>query len=798
MHGGGFMADRKAVLKVLSKLNPGQFEFLLEMIEAQNAFLPGNNAAPAERAMALVRWAEGPSGCGFEALVVEMIDQSFFKAEEKEKVEDEKPAPRGESGLFLVPDGTPRFFGRTEQLAELDRFFSSGDPRRKAAVWGMGGVGKTQIAIYYAHARRESYHYIFFIPSDDALLLDNHFSAICRKLELPVSKNLEAKPDDFRFALRDWMTKTDGWLAIFDNADDLDIFKPYLPETVAGHVLLTTRDTTAEDFAFSIPLKVFTEEQSAEFLFENTGRRDEDASRKLAREMGGLPLALDQAVAFISELKSSPAEYLECYREEGPELRDRRGDEVAGHASVAKTFGVAFRNLVEKHPATADILRVCAFCAPDEIPEEIFRSSNGILGENIAGVAGSTLKWLKALEPATRFSLLTRDADNKMIGLHRVVQEVIRDEMAEAEQKRWSEQLIRAMNEVFPRLEFENWSACLRLIPQAKESVELIERFGIETDFAARLLNRAGQLLWELGRYAEAEPLYECALGINERALGEEHPDTAQSLNNLAGLYESQGRYTKAEPLYERALGIRERALGAEHPSTATSLNNLALLYRSQGRYAEAEPLQKRDLEITERALGGEHPDTATSLNNLAGLYRSQDRYGEAEPLYERALGIYERALGAEHPDTATSLNNLAGLYRSQDRYGEAEPLYERALGIRERALGAEHPDTATSVNNLALLYVSQGLYTKAEPLFERALGIRERALGGEHPDTATSLNNLAGLYKSQGRYAEAEPLYERALGITKRVLGDEHPNTQTVAKNLEALRCEMNGETTG
>lgn len=704
MHGGGFMADRKAVLKVLSKLNPGQFEFLLDMIEAQNAFLPGNSAAPAERAMALVRWAEGPGGPGFETLVVEMIEQGFLKADEAEKVEEEERVPLTESGLFLVPDGTPRFFGREEQLSEIDRFFSSGKPPRKAAVWGMGGVGKTQIAIFYAHARRGNYRHVFFIPSDTALLLDNHFSEICRKLELPVSTWPDARPNDFRFALRDWMAKTDGWLAIFDNADDLDVVKPYLPEIIAGHILLTTRDTTAEDFAFSIPLQVFTEKQSADFLFENTGRRDEDSSRELAREMGGLPLALDQAVAFISELKSSTAEYLECYREEGPELRDRRGDEVAGHASVAKTFGVAFRNLVEHHPTTADILRVCAFCAPDEIPEEIFRNGKNHLGDYILGVTGSTLKWLKALEPVTRFSLLSRDADAKMLGLHRVVQQVIRDEMTEAEQKRWSERLLRAMNEVFPYVEFKSWSSCLRLVSQVKASVEMMERFGLETDFAARLLNKAGVLLRELARYAEAEPLLERALGIRERAFGAEHPDTALSLNNLALLYDSQGRYAEAEPLFERALGIYRRALGREHPNTAVSLNNLAVHYRSQGRYAEAEPLHEQALGIRERSLGAEHPDTAESLNNLAGLYESQGRYAEAEPLFERAFGIRERTLGAEHPDVAVSLNNLARLYEFQGRYGEAILLYERALRIYQRALGNEHPNTIKTAENLEAL----------------------------------------------------------------------------------------------
>ena len=302
------------------------------------------------------------------------------------------------------------------------------------------------------------------------------------------------------------------------------------------------------------------------------------------------------------------------------------------------------------------------------------------------------------------------------------------------------------------------------------------------------ILNNLGLALSASADYSEAEPLYQRALAISEKALGPDHPSTATSLNNLALLYKSQGQYEQAEPLYQRALGIREKALGPDHPSTATSLNNLAALYDSQGQYEQAEPLYQRALGIREKALGPDHPDTATSLNNLAALYDSQGQYEQAEPLYQRALGIKEKALGPDHPSTATSLNNLALLYKSQGQYEQAEPLYQRALGIREKALGPDHPSTATSLNNLAALYDSQGQYEQAEPLYQRALGIREKALGPDHPDTATSLNNLAALYDSQGQYEQAEPLYQRALGIKEKALGPDHPSTATSLNNLALL----------
>ncbi len=817
---GFAMTEREQVLDFLLQLLPGKFEILLTRLDVAREFQPSAFNDQVTRVAAFFQWVENGQGCGLDGLICELEELKWWKRPEK-PVED---------GVFMMPEGTARFFGREEQLEELDNYFASGDSRRKAAVYGMGGVGKTQFAVRYARTRREKYRHAFFIGADSRLALDNHFAEIARRLNLPVLKRADATQEDILRAVHVWMETHRDWLVIFDNADDLTIVHDYLPPNGQGHILLTTRDSDPDEIAHPVSLDVFTPDEAAQFLLKETLKSDEAAARALAHEMGGLPLALDQAVAFIREMKSSLAEYLTLYRAEGRYLRQRRGRYVAGHESIAMTLGLAFRQLKKDNPTTADILLVCAFCNPDEIPEELFLNSGDALGETIAAVTGSVLAWLKALQPATRFSLLERDPENRMLNLHRVVQDVIRDETTEEEQSQWAERFIAGLQKSFPEVKFENWPVCSRLISQTFSALTTIEHFKIETETSARLLNQAGIFFYEQARYVQAELLYKQALGIKERVLGLEHPETAVSLNNLGMLYESQGRYWEAESLLKRALEIRERVFGVEHPETAVSLNNLAELFRFQGRHAEAEPLGERALGICERVLGPEHSDTARCLNNLALLYKSQGRLAEAEPLYERALGICERTFGAEHPSTAMSLNNLAALYQSQGRYVEAEPLYERALEIKERTLGQDHPSTATSLNNLAELHDSQGRYAEAEslyeralgineqslgpehldtaqaldslakfyqlqgryveaePLLERALGIRERALGGEHPDTARSLNNLALLYASQGRYAEASPLYERALGISERMLGGEHPDTARSLNNLAGL----------
>jgi CHAT domain-containing protein/outer membrane protein assembly factor BamE (lipoprotein component of BamABCDE complex) len=301
----------------------------------------------------------------------------------------------------------------------------------------------------------------------------------------------------------------------------------------------------------------------------------------------------------------------------------------------------------------------------------------------------------------------------------------------------------------------------------------------------AKELNQEAIRLYQQGRYAEAIPLAERVCEIQEKVLGPEHPDVAQSLNNLALFYKEIGSYDKAEPLYSRSLAIYEKVLGPEHPNTAASLSNLGALYNTIGAYDKAEPLYKRSLAIREKTLGPYHSETALVLNNLAMLYEDMGAYDKAELLYKRSIAIKEKVLGPEHPLTATSLSNLASLYNTIGAYDKAEPLYKRSLAIREKTLRPDHPDTAISLNNLALFYKKIGSYDKAEPLYRRSLAICEKALGPDHPNTATSLSNLASLYNTIGAYDKAEPLLRRSLAICEKALGPDHPNTLTSLSNL-------------
>jgi tetratricopeptide (TPR) repeat protein len=603
-------------------------------------------------------------------------------------------------------------------------------------------------------------------------------------------------------AVKQWLQTQSKWLLILDNADDLNLLPAYLPPVSGGHILLTTRAWDMQRLAQRVEVGTLPDEMGALFLLRRAALMAPDAElsqvsieeRQLAtqvtQELGGLPLALDQAGAYLEATGMSLAQYQQVYQQHRKALLQERRARMTDHPEpVATTWSLSFERVEEQNKASADLLRLCAYLAPDAIPENIITQGAPHLGPLLVPVAADPFLLSQAIEALRVYSLIQRDPRTQTLSVHRLVQAVLHDSMETGMEQEWKQRAVRAVSACCPKVsDVTEWNACEQWLPHAQVCATWIEQEGMTLPEAARMLNEAGYYLGDRARYSEAEPLFRRALEIYEEQLGPHHPDTARSLNNLAALYDTQGKYSQAEPLLKRALEIREEQLGPHHPDTALSLNNLASLYNAQGKCSEAEPLYRRALEIYEEQLGPHHPDTALSLNNLAMLYKTQGKYSQAEPLLKRALEIREKQLGPHHPDTALSLNNLASLYNAQGKYSEAEPLYRRALEIYEEQLGPHHPDTARSLNNLAMLYKTQGKYSQAEPLYLRALEIRETLLGEHHPDTALSLNNLASLYNAQGKYSQAEPLFRRALEIREEQLGPHHPDTALSLNNLAAL----------
>lgn len=737
-------------------------------------------------------------------LVAHEADHDTEQAEAATSSKLAHQAPRSlDELLWNVPyRRNPFFTGREDILTHLHETLIANktDTLLQAqAISGLGGIGKTQIAIEYAYRYRNDYQAIFWVRADSRETLVADLATIADLLHLP-----EANEQERNRAIkgcRRWLNEHTGWLLILDNADDMQMVSDFLPSEGKGQVILTTRAQATGLIAHNIELEYMGLEEGALFLLRRAKLIAREApldtasyinwtkARTIVQLMDGLPLALDQAGAYIEETACGLSDYLNLYQRRQTALLRRRGRLAIDHPeSVATTWSLSFKKVEQAHAAAIELLQLCAFLHPDAIPEELFHAGATEMGSVLAPVAADPLELDMVIEVLRRYSLLRRSPDTHILTIHRLVQAVLIDQMDERTKRQWAERTVRVVHKTFPEIEFATRERCQRCFPHVLACIALIEQWNMAFPETAQLLNRAGKYLRASGQYKEAEPLLKQALAIYTQTVEPEHPNVTTCLNDLATLYWNQGKYAQAETLFQQALTMREQILGPEHPDVATSLNDLALLYWEQGNYTQARPLFQRALAIREQILAPEHPDTAETLNNLGILYLAQGQYTAAETMLQKSLVIWEHTLGLDHPQVAYSLNNLAFLYYTQGRYMQAEPLYLRALAIREQALGPEHDEVAYTLSNLALLYTDEGKYIQAEQLFERALTIREQTLGPEHPFVAQTLHRLARLYYIQGNYVQAEPLLTRSLTIREQTLGADHPDVASCLDTLAQL----------
>lgn len=696
----------------------------------------------------------------------------YFKLNREYEEELYRAAAQAPPRIHNFPFSQNTFFtGRETHLERLSKLLQESgtvEITQSVGISGLGGIGKTQLALEYAYRHYPKvYLTVLWVNAADGTTLQASYDSIAKLLELPERDEREA--DKRVQAVKRWLEEHTSWLLVMDNADDLQLARSFLPSKPLGHVVFTTRSQIVRDsnIAVQIQLEEMTLEEGLLFLLQRSGviqgettlaavdSKVRESAQQLVELLGKHPLALDQAGAYIEETGVSIADYIQLYQEEHSFLLNKNSPDPPGTnyhpETVVATVRLSFRKACIRYPAAEDVLYFCSFLQPDAMPEEVFYQADSLKLD-----AKSFNAVMAALR---RYSLIKRNAQEKILSMHRLVQSVLRDGITPDLRKQWQERVARALNAAFPEVDFEEWAKCGRLLPHAVICMtwEKHEQYFISE--ASDLLNKAGTYLIERGQYSDAEPLLMHALLIRRRLLGEDHLDIARTLNNLASLYRRQGKYDEAEPFYRQALTIREKLLGTEHPETARSLNNLAIFYQSQKEYKQAESLYQRTIAIYELHLGSDHPDVARTLNNLAILYKDQGKYEEAELVYQRTIAIYERHLGMEHPDIARTLNNLAVLHVYQGKYEQAELLYQRALSIREKCLGADHPATAISLYRLATLYQHTGNYKEAEALFQRTLSIQEQLLELTHPDTLATRKSYSTLLRTMGHDAEAVAL---------------------------------------
>lgn len=707
----------------------------------------------------------------------------------------------------------PYFTGREEILEALHTQLSVEQGvalTQSSALHGLGGIGKTQIALEYAYRHALEYSAVFWIGSETDEQVVASLLRIAEALQLEEREDHD--PLRVVMAVQHWLSTHCQWLLIWDNVEALDTVPRFLPGVRQGSLLLTTRRQAIGPLAQGLPVGPMGQEDGLLLLFRRAKVLAPDthsqlqqfaqhhsvpyaAAEELVREVAGLPLALDQAGAYLEEVHCTLVSYLHLFRTQRSALLALRGESAQDHpASVSITFTLALRATVELHPAIEDLLRVCALLSPDAIPEELFHQSGTSLGVAL-GVSQDMLEWNRLVSLACRSSLLSRQAETQTLSIHRLVQAVVLDTMTEQEREQWQERVIVALGMAFHNADMvgegATWKRWQRLLPHALLTFEH-RNPSCHSLPLATLANNVGCFLRLQGYDAEAEPLLTCALSLFEQVLGPAHPEVASTLNNLALGFFNQGRYEEIEPLLARALSIREQAYGLHHPEVATILNNWAYILREQGKYTEARPLFERSLAIREHTLGPRDPLVARSLKNLADLCLMQGNYLRAEQYAQRALAIQEQVLGADHPQIVRTLDTLGNLLREQGKYREADLLYLRGISIWEQHLGPGHPQQALLLDDLAECSRLQQRDAQAEHLYQQSLAIREQTKGQSEVYVSIPLLGLANLARDKGHYQEAEPLYQRALRLREEYLGEHNPDTAQVIYEHALLRARQ------
>jgi len=676
------------------------------------------------------------------------------------------------------------FTGRDSIFKDICLGFDNGDIiSLTQTITGMGGLGKTQTALEYAYRYAHKYDWIWWVTTETEATVLAAYKKFAMEMKL-----LDKEQQNSKLVIEtvlNWMDSHDKWMFIYDNADNINKNVAWWPRNNRGNILITTRNKQ-NYIGKKVDIVVLEKNESIDFLKKRTRIDDSQNALKLAKRLGFLPLALEQAAAYIEINKITYVEYLSLLEDFGLEVLKEVDCVIDYTIPIEATLNISIEKV--NHEYSKQLLYLCAYMASENIGEELFTANAELLPLPLGKMMTNRLDINKVWVQLTRYSILERQDDEKGYSMHRLLQEIVRNKIGNDLQ--WARYclLLFSKSYDFEYGDIESQNYFLKLTPHIEVFLNITKTTlttDEEQEKIAYLYLMGGVGNRYLGNYIRALELLLNASTIFEKILGEEHPNTATAYNEMASVFYYQGNYAEALEYYGYALAIRKKVLGKEHPDTATIYNNMAAVFRIRGDYAEALKYYSYALIIYEKVLGKEHLMTARTYNSMSVVFCEQGDYDKALEYCSFALAIQEKVLGKEHPDTAITYNNMAIVFYNQGNYDKALEYYGYTLAIREKILGKEHPDTATTYNCISVIFHDQGDYDKALEYCDFALATREEILGKEHPNTANAYNNMAIVFHDQSNYAKALEWYVRAYRIYLSKLGLEHPNTKKVLGSI-------------
>ncbi|QRV95743.1 kinesin light chain [Ceratobasidium sp. AG-Ba] len=741
--------------------------------------------------------------------VSEAIDEAVVAIEERAPTvetsridgEIQSNATAQPTNYKACPAPSLTFTGRQDVVEHIISCIAKGDTQRCVFVlYGLGGAGKTQLALKAVDETRDMWTDVVFVDAT------SNETATAMLAGFAKEKGIG---ETYGSALKWLANRHERWLMIIDNADDPSVdIKRYSPTGRSGSILITTRMSqyvrlaSGPDSIYEVTgmrpdeaMKLLL--RTAMMSEDDISEADHEAASDLFRSFGYLALAIMQAGAYICCSRLSISQYRDMFVQHRRATLERynelnvKADDY--NKSVYTTWHMSYKLL---SPNAQQLLHLLAFVHNGDITEDMFRRAAQNIPtyapeipetEHETQVRTHVARWLEAycdpsgawdtgkfsstMTELLSYSLISYDRVNRVYSLHVLVHD-------------WSSTVIDHGMDVA----IEHTALLLAVSIDYDDNLEsLAYKRAIELH-VGRLLERRtqpspnnaarfGQLYFRVGKWKLKENMEAIVVEGRKQALGEEHTATLASMDNLAVTYSQQGRYRDAAKLQEQVVGIWKRVSGHEHRDTLISMRNLASTYYRLGRYTDAQSLQQHILDTSTRVHGHDHPDTLLSMHELALTYQAQGRYDQAEALLLKVVDASKRVSGDEHPETLTSMHALASIYYYQGRYDEAESMQEHVVEVSKRRQGDEHPDTLDTMGDLALTYLAKGRYGEAEGLRMKVLEACKRVYGEVHPETLMCMHNLGCTYYDQGRYEQAEELQKRVVEEREHVLGAGHPH---------------------
>jgi tetratricopeptide (TPR) repeat protein len=666
--------------------------------------------------------AAGPAGVGVNYGVVSMGAGATIDARTIHLPADAIRAPAvvaATPGLHNLPaPGNPVFVDRADTLAQLDMVMSQ-DPPSPPVVHGLGGTGKSTLALHFAHRNRERYNPIWWIPADSPASVANGLAQLAARLNPYADIAGQTSAEAAAWAIG-WLQSHPGWLLVFDDADSPSGIESVLGTLSGGRHLITSRRATGwHRVARPLPLATLPADAAADMLMQITNAGDDDRAglEDLAAELGYLPLALEQAAAYIGRAAISPADYLHRLRRYPARMfAASAAADAAGESdrerTIARIWQLSLQDITRQQPLAGEILRTLAWFAPDPIPRDL-----------VYGLHDDPLTVDDALALLATYSMITLTA--RSVTIHRLVQAVARVPDP-ADPNRTPDAISRARDRA--------------------------ERLLLESLPESPLFNVPGWPRWR-------ELLPHVLALAGHVSPDQDTPDTAAILLAASGFMQGDGHYEQAITAASRAVDDYQRMQGPDATETLTARSYLASAYRAAGDMATAGPLHQRNLADCERVLGTDHPDTLIARANLAYLYAWQGQPALALKLHQRNLADHERVHGPDHPHTINARANLASCYRDLGDLPRAIELHQQSVTDYARVFGTDNAETITARSNLAYAYQLAGDLPRAIELHTQVLADRDRLYGPDHKYTqiARQLLTTAQLQESRSDSTSTE-----------------------------------------